>query len=192
MPVGTGREQWGCSKADRRGQSAGTRSPRWTRSCPRRTSPRRTPRRPSPTRRRCPRCMRCRPAPACCSQGCSGSVDLICHDRPLLAVDLNEWRQRRRVWPDTPDDELPFVSAVLAAYNEEKVITSTLDALRDSSYPTAKFEVIAVNDGSKDRTLEILARRLGPTGRWWTSPIAASPRPSTTASGMLTRARRSS
>ena len=39
----------------------------------------------------------------------------------LLLSSINEWRQRRRVWPDTPDDELPFVSVVLAAYNEEKV-----------------------------------------------------------------------
>ena len=41
----------------------------------------------------------------------------------VLSV-LNEWRQRRRVWPDTPDDELPFVSVVLAAYNEDKVIAT--------------------------------------------------------------------
>ncbi len=28
----------------------------------------------------------------------------------LLLSMLNEWRQRRRVWPDLPDDEWPFVS----------------------------------------------------------------------------------
>ena len=58
------------------------------------------------------------------------------HHRALPAAGgLNEWRQRRRVWPATPDDELPYVSVVLAAYNEEKVIRRTLDVLRESDYP---------------------------------------------------------
>ena len=53
-------------------------------------------------------------------------------------------------------DELPFVSVVLAAYNEEKVITRTLDVLRRKRLPASRFEVIAVNDGSTDATLAIL------------------------------------
>ena len=65
-------------------------------------------------------------------------------------------------WPNCPYDKLPFVSVVLAAYNEEKVITRTLDVLRESDYPADKFEVVAVNDGSSDKTLEIL--RLRPVG----------------------------
>ena len=73
----------------------------------------------------------------------------------LLSV-LNERRQRRKVWPDTPDDKLPFVSVILAAYNEEEVITRTLDVLRQSDYPASRFEVIAVNDGSTDATLAML------------------------------------
>jgi biofilm PGA synthesis N-glycosyltransferase PgaC len=73
----------------------------------------------------------------------------------ILSV-INEWRQRRKAWPDTPEDELPFVSVCLAAYNEEKVITRTLDMLRESDYPANRFEVIAVNDGSKDDTLSLL------------------------------------
>ena len=70
---------------------------------------------------------------------------------------LNEWRQRRRRWPDLADDaEWPFVSVTLAAYNEDKVIARTLDALRASDYPASRLEVIAVNDGSTDTTLDIL------------------------------------
>ena len=72
-----------------------------------------------------------------------------------LAV-LNDRRARRRHWPNCPYPKLPFVSVVLAAYNEEKVITRTLDVLRESDYPAEKFEVVAVNDGSTDATLEIL------------------------------------
>jgi cellulose synthase/poly-beta-1,6-N-acetylglucosamine synthase-like glycosyltransferase/peptidoglycan/xylan/chitin deacetylase (PgdA/CDA1 family) len=74
----------------------------------------------------------------------------------LLLSGVNEWRQRRKRWPDVPDHELPFVTVCLAAYNEEKVITRTLDMLRESDYPASRFEVIAVNDGSKDDTLALL------------------------------------
>ncbi len=73
----------------------------------------------------------------------------------LLAV-LNEVRQRRRNWPDCSEEELPFVSVVLAAYNEDKVIARTIDTLRKSDYPQSRFEIVAVNDGSSDQTLPIL------------------------------------
>jgi len=79
----------------------------------------------------------------------------------LLLSILNEWRQRRKVWTDTPDDELPYESVVLAADNEQEVIARTLDALRDSDYPASRFEVIAVDDGSQDLSLSILREYAG-------------------------------
>ena len=53
----------------------------------------------------------------------------------------------------------PFVSVVIAAYNEEKVIARTIRALLDGGYP--KLEVIVVDDGSKDDTAGIVAREFG-------------------------------
>ena len=51
------------------------------------------------------------------------------------------------------------VSVVVAAYNEETAIVSTVDSLLDLEYP--EFEVIAVNDGSSDGTLvRVVATRL--------------------------------
>jgi cellulose synthase/poly-beta-1,6-N-acetylglucosamine synthase-like glycosyltransferase len=47
------------------------------------------------------------------------------------------------------------VSVILAAYDEEPAICSTVRSLLDLDYP--EFEVIVVNDGSSDRTLERLA-----------------------------------
>lgn len=48
----------------------------------------------------------------------------------------------------------PWVSVIIAAYNEEKVIKRTLKALYNSTYK--KFEVIVVNDGSNDRTKDMI------------------------------------
>lgn len=48
----------------------------------------------------------------------------------------------------------PGVSIVAPAYNEEKTIVENVSSLLQLDYPN--FEVIIVNDGSKDRTLQIL------------------------------------
>ena len=50
----------------------------------------------------------------------------------------------------------PPVSVIIAAHNEEKVIARTVAAVLESDYPN--FEVIVVDDGSADGTLEILRR----------------------------------
>jgi peptidoglycan-N-acetylglucosamine deacetylase len=46
------------------------------------------------------------------------------------------------------------VSVVIAAYNEEAVICKTVDSVLNSSFED--LEVVVVDDGSKDRTLEVL------------------------------------
>jgi cellulose synthase/poly-beta-1,6-N-acetylglucosamine synthase-like glycosyltransferase len=48
----------------------------------------------------------------------------------------------------------PFVSVVIAAYNEEKVICKTIDSILSSDYPA--FEVLIVDDGSKDNTSSVV------------------------------------
>jgi peptidoglycan-N-acetylglucosamine deacetylase len=56
--------------------------------------------------------------------------------------------------------KLPFeknkVAIIVPAYNEEKVICRTIDSILNSTYPN--FEIIVVNDGSTDRTLDVLKR----------------------------------
>lgn len=51
-------------------------------------------------------------------------------------------------------DELPSISILSPAYNEEATIIEAVHALLRLHYP--KFEVIVINDGSKDATLELL------------------------------------
>lgn len=48
----------------------------------------------------------------------------------------------------------PGISIVAPAYNEEKTVITNVNSLLSLDYPD--FEVVIVNDGSKDKTLELL------------------------------------
>ena len=62
-------------------------------------------------------------------------------------------RAARRVFDPS---YLPGVSVVIAAYNEEKVILRTVQSILNNAYP--EVEVVVVDDGSKDGTLDVLHR----------------------------------
>jgi cellulose synthase/poly-beta-1,6-N-acetylglucosamine synthase-like glycosyltransferase len=59
-----------------------------------------------------------------------------------------------------PAGELPVVSLVIPAYDEEKVIERKLANARALNYPADRLEIVVVSDGSSDRTAE-LARSAG-------------------------------
>lgn len=82
-----------------------------------------------------------------------GSLTIMSALYVTLAL-VGHRRQKRRVWRKLPEDELPFVSVILPVFNEEPVVRRTLETLQRSDYPN--FEVIAVDDGSTDRTLRIM------------------------------------
>ncbi len=48
----------------------------------------------------------------------------------------------------------PTVTVIVPCMNEEKVIGHAIDRIFAAGYPAEKLEVVAVNDGSRDRTLE--------------------------------------
>jgi len=66
------------------------------------------------------------------------------------------WERRGRLGPDHPPvlKETPGVSVLIPCFNEEANVRDTLAYALASEYPD--FEVIAINDGSSDRTGEIL------------------------------------
>jgi len=66
---------------------------------------------------------------------------------------------RKKIFRDPkPPKKLPKVSILVPAYNEEKTIASTLKSLLNLDYPKDKLEIIAINDGSTDKTLEIMKK----------------------------------
>ncbi|MDP1539400.1 MAG: glycosyltransferase [Moraxellaceae bacterium] len=74
-------------------------------------------------------------------------------------LSFNAWRyatksQLEKARLPTPD-VWPKLSVLVPAYNEEVVIEATLLALANQDYPANQYEVILINDGSKDNTLAI-------------------------------------
>jgi cellulose synthase/poly-beta-1,6-N-acetylglucosamine synthase-like glycosyltransferase len=51
---------------------------------------------------------------------------------------------------------LPMVTVIVAARNEEKSIAQCLQSLIHQTYPTSKYEIIIVDDGSTDTTASIV------------------------------------
>lgn len=56
----------------------------------------------------------------------------------------------------TISDELPFVSILIAAHNEETVIAKKIESINNTSYPVSKFEIIIGSDCSTDNTNSIV------------------------------------
>lgn len=56
--------------------------------------------------------------------------------------------------------EYPLVSIMIATYNSDKVLGRTLEAISKQSYPTEQIEILIVDGGSSDATLDI-AREYG-------------------------------
>ncbi|MEP6922193.1 MAG: glycosyltransferase [bacterium] len=73
---------------------------------------------------------------------------------------LAQWlRSRHRDRINAGEKHTPFVSVIVPAFNEEAVIENTIRSLLASDY--SKFEIIVVDDGSKDSTSQIVRDKFG-------------------------------
>lgn len=52
--------------------------------------------------------------------------------------------------------EWPFISVLMAAFNEEELVSAAIDSVFSANYPSDRLEVICVDDGSVDGTGEKL------------------------------------
>jgi len=51
------------------------------------------------------------------------------------------------------------ISIIVPVYNEEKLIAECFNALINQNYPKEDYEIVVVNDGSTDNTLEVIKRK---------------------------------
>lgn len=65
-----------------------------------------------------------------------------------------ERRPHRIVNQPPARDDYPLIAVLVPCYNEEANVEETVEALMELEYPN--FEVVAINDGSRDRTGELL------------------------------------
>jgi peptidoglycan-N-acetylglucosamine deacetylase len=78
----------------------------------------------------------------------------------LLMLSIKGSRERLDLWQIKKQtllfehDLMPSISIIAPAYNEELSIIESITSLLNLKYP--KYEVIVVNDGSKDQTIDVL------------------------------------
>jgi len=73
---------------------------------------------------------------------------------------------RRTAVERAGERELPLVTVVISAYNEEKIIKDKIDNLLRTAYPPEKIEFFIGSDGSSDGTNEILQKISAPAFRF--------------------------
>ncbi|WP_195575764.1 glycosyltransferase family 2 protein [Paenibacillus sp. 1001270B_150601_E10] len=74
----------------------------------------------------------------------------------IVAGYLYYIENEKRDVPPLPEDA-PFVTIMVPAHNEGKVITQTVEALLRLDYPHDRYEIIVINDNSSDNSSELLA-----------------------------------
>lgn len=60
--------------------------------------------------------------------------------------------------PPRGDRPWPFISVIMAALNEEDLVSKAIDSVFQSHYPKNRLEIICINDGSTDLTLHYMMR----------------------------------
>jgi cellulose synthase/poly-beta-1,6-N-acetylglucosamine synthase-like glycosyltransferase len=90
------------------------------------------------------------------------AVGALLHTYILYPWLLKLWSAGKQL-PDLkcPDEDLPMVSVLMAAYNEEKVIRRKLESIFQSDYPAEKLELVVGSDGSTDATNAIMEEFIG-------------------------------
>lgn len=80
----------------------------------------------------------------------SGILTLLLYLRHREVMQERTKPARRKNWPK--------ITILIPAYNEEDVVEDTLKSVFSIDYPRERLEIIVVNDGSTDRTREILRK----------------------------------
>ena len=65
------------------------------------------------------------------------------------------YKRRKRYLLDKDYSYQPFISIIVPAYNEGRMIKRRIENLLSQDYPKDQFEIVVVDSGSTDTTLEI-------------------------------------
>src|SRR5262245_11484242 len=76
---------------------------------------------------------------------------------PLLIWLLSRLFGRTETAPPGDDAELPSLSLLIAAYNEEAEIDKRIQNALQLDYPSEKIEIVIASDGSSDQTAAIVS-----------------------------------
>jgi cellulose synthase/poly-beta-1,6-N-acetylglucosamine synthase-like glycosyltransferase len=89
------------------------------------------------------------------------SVFLILHSYVLYPLILWFLAQNKKIKYQqySPNQDLPFLSILVAAHNEESVIGQKIESIFNTNYPSNKFEVIIGSDCSTDNTIKIVKNK---------------------------------
>lgn len=90
--------------------------------------------------------------------GCFAAVAFAYLGYPVLVYALSRLFGRSPARPEVADADLPVVSLLIAAHNEEVDIEERVRNALALDYPVGKLEVVIASDGSTDRTNEIVRR----------------------------------
>jgi len=71
---------------------------------------------------------------------------------------LTFFENRKKILKDVKLSFFPTISLIIPAFNEGKNISKTIKSILNQDYPKNKLDVIVVNDGSTDRTEEIVKK----------------------------------
>src|SRR5687768_15467277 len=77
---------------------------------------------------------------------------------PLLVWGLSRLFGRAPRPPAAADAELPPMTLLIAAYNEQDCIGERVENALKTDYPADRFRIVVASDGSSDATAEIVAR----------------------------------
>ncbi|MBX3730357.1 MAG: glycosyltransferase family 2 protein [Candidatus Sumerlaeia bacterium] len=76
---------------------------------------------------------------------------------PLAASVWATLRRSQRVVPGSTAGEMPPLTVIVSAYNEEDSIAARLKNLLSLDYPADRLDILVVSDGSTDRTNEVVS-----------------------------------
>ncbi|MBN1438603.1 MAG: glycosyltransferase [Anaerolineales bacterium] len=93
-----------------------------------------------------------------------------------LAADISQalwdsflvWRNGRlaKLFPPLMQTPLPKISIIIPAHNEQLNIDRCITSLKAQTYPHERIEILIVNDGSTDRTEEVVNGHIHGTPHW--------------------------